>query len=63
MFGMRGNNIAFDAHYAPDDFIYDELRKILPGHDVSYITVEYYKETDGLIRSLQYLKNLQHEFS
>jgi uncharacterized protein (UPF0276 family) len=63
MFGMRKNNIAFDAHYAPDDFIYDELRKVLSGKEVLYITVEYYKEIDGLIRSLKYLKNMQHELS
>jgi uncharacterized protein (UPF0276 family) len=62
-FGMRSDTEAFDAHYAPDEMIYSELRKVLMESDVKYVTVEYYKETDGLIRSLQYLKNMQHELS
>jgi len=60
-FGMRTDTEAFDAHYAPDEMIYNELRKVLQESDVHYATVEYYKETDGLIRSLQYLQNLKHE--
>jgi hypothetical protein len=60
---MRKENKAFDAHYAPDEMIYSELRKVLRESDVHYVTVEYYKETEGLIRSLQYLKNMQHELS
>lgn len=62
-FGMRSETEAFDAHYAPDEMIYSELRKVIKKSDVQYVTVEYYKETDGLIRSLQYLKDIQHELS
>ncbi len=62
-FGMRSETEAFDAHYAPDEMIYTELRKVIQQSDVHYVTVEYYKETEGLIRSLQYLQNLQHELS
>lgn len=62
-FGMRSETEAFDAHYAPDEMIYAELRKVIKQSDVKYVTVEYYKETEGLIRSLQYLKNMQHELS
>ena len=62
-FGMRSETEAFDAHYAPDEMIYSELRKVIKQSDVQYVTVEYYKETEGLIRSLQYLKNMQHELS
>jgi uncharacterized protein (UPF0276 family) len=62
-FGMRSDTEAFDAHYAPDEMIYSELRKVLKESDVKYVTVEYYKETDGLIQSLQYLKNMQYELS
>jgi uncharacterized protein (UPF0276 family) len=62
-FGMRSDTEAFDAHYAPDEMIYNELRKVFLQSDVNYVTVEYYKETDGLIKSLQYLQNLQNELS
>lgn len=62
-FGMRSEHKAFDAHYAPDEMIYNELRKVFLQSDVRYVTVEYYKETDGLIKSLQYLQNLQNELS
>jgi uncharacterized protein (UPF0276 family) len=60
-FGMRSDTEAFDAHYVPDEMIYTELEELLINHDVHYATVEYYKEIDGLIRSLQYLQNLKHE--
>ena len=62
-FGLKSETEAFDAHYAPDEMIYAELRKVLEESEVNYVTVEYYKETDGLIQSLQYLQNMQHEFS
>lgn len=62
-FGMRSDTESFDAHYAPDEMIYTELRKVIAASNVQYVTVEYYKETDGLIHSLQYLKNMQHELS
>ena len=62
-FGMRSETEAYDAHFAPDEFIYSELKKVIEQAAVDYVTVEYYKETDGLIRSLQYLKHMQHELS
>jgi uncharacterized protein (UPF0276 family) len=60
-FGMKSETEAFDAHYAPDEMIYNELRKVIKDGDVQYVTVEYYKETPGLIAALEYLKKLQHE--
>ena len=42
-FGMRSETEAFDAHYAPDEMIYSELRKVIKQSDVQYVTVEYYK--------------------
>ncbi len=60
---MRTETLAFDAHYAPDEGIYSELRHVIRAGDVDYVTVEYYKDTDGLIRSLEYLQNMQHELS
>jgi uncharacterized protein (UPF0276 family) len=60
-YGMRSDTEAFDAHYAPDEMIYTELKELLVSHDIQYVTVEFYKETDGLITSLQYLQNLKHE--
>ncbi len=62
-FGMRSETEAFDAHYAPDEMIYSELRGVLAQNDVHYVTVEYYKETEGLIRSLDHLKQMQHGLS
>jgi uncharacterized protein (UPF0276 family) len=62
-FGMRNKGLAWDAHYAPDEFIFSEVRKIMSDADIDYVTVEYYKEVDGLVKSLAYLKNLQNEFS
>jgi len=62
-FRMRSETEAFDAHDAPDDFIYSELKKLLHENDIEYVTVEYYREIDGLINSLEYLQNLKHELS
>ena len=62
-FGRVSDTEACEAHYAPDEMIFTELEELLVNHDIHYVTVEYYKETDGLIRSLQYLQNLQHELS
>ena len=62
-YGMRSETEAFDAHYAPDEFIYTELKKLLREARIEYATVEYYKEIDGLIQSLKYLQNLKNELS
>jgi uncharacterized protein (UPF0276 family) len=62
-FGMKSGTEAFDAHYAPDEMIYLELKKVLHESDVNYVTVEYYKEMNGLIQSLQYLQKMKHELS
>lgn len=58
-FGMRSETEAYDAHFAPDAFIYSELKKIAERAAVNYVTVEYYRETPGLLESLQYLKSIQ----
>ncbi len=60
---MRTEALAFDAHYPPDEGIYSELREVIRSADVQYVTTEYYRDTDGLVLSLQYLQNMQHELS
>ena len=46
-------NIAYDAHNYPDEFKLNEVRNIMENYStVQYLTVEYYRDVMGLVRSI-----------
>lgn len=54
--GVR-DGMAYDAHFLPDMEEWNEIKMILTMQpQIQYLTIEYYKEIEGLIQSLQYLK-------
>lgn len=58
--GIRDDGLAFDAHEAPDDDLYNEvlnLIKLNPG--IRYLTIEYYKDVEILIPVLEKFQNIK----
>jgi len=54
--GLR-DGVAYDAHFMPEAEEWDEIKLLLTNYPlIQYLTIEYYKELEGLIQSLQYLK-------
>jgi uncharacterized protein (UPF0276 family) len=51
--GLNNDNIAFDAHELPDDAVLAETLSILKSSPIKYLTVEYYKESQGLVLALK----------
>lgn len=51
--------MAYDAHFLPDEEEWTEVRSLLnENKGIKYLTIEYYKEIDGLRSSLQQLKKV-----
>jgi uncharacterized protein (UPF0276 family) len=49
--------MAYDSHFLPDEEEWTEVRSLLNENTgIQYLTIEYYKEIDGLLSSLQQLK-------
>jgi len=55
----QGN--AYDAHALPDDETFAGVRDIMEKYPVRYMTVEYYKDVETLIRLLERLRLLSEE--
>jgi len=52
------SKIAYDSHDKPDASIYEEVFSLIAEYPaIEYLTVEYYKEKDGLIDSIKHLKH------
>lgn len=52
-------NMAYDAHLLPDDDVFFEIQKIIQkSENIKYFTIEYYKDTAELVKSLRYLKKI-----
>lgn len=56
--GVRKDGLAFDAHDYPRKEEYIEVKRLIKDGFVRYLTVEYYKDTARLMRSLKLLKEL-----
>lgn len=51
---IDGHGMAVDAHHAPDAGVFAEVRGLLSVHEtVRYLTVEYYRDTEGLLSALR----------
>lgn len=63
-YAINENNIGYDAHNLPDEREWKELTRIISDNrSVHYLTVEYYKDKDKLIRSLKEAKEIANELS
>jgi len=52
-------NLAYDAHSPPDEEAWEEIREMISTYpNVGYLTVEYYKDKDILIRNLMQAKEI-----
>lgn len=51
-------NLAYDAHNAPDRLSFEQVKSATKKFPPEYLTVEYYKDKDALIRILKEYKNL-----
>ncbi|RPH52395.1 MAG: DUF692 family protein [Desulfobacteraceae bacterium] len=61
--GIDSNNIAYDAHDLPDESIYREVQSMIEMFPVKYLTVEFYKDHDGIIRELERYNRLKDYFN
>jgi uncharacterized protein (UPF0276 family) len=51
--------MAYDAHFLPDEEDWTEVQSLLNENKrIQYLTIEYYKEINGLLSSLQQLKKV-----
>ena len=51
--------MAYDSHFLPDEEEWNEVRSLLnENNGIQYLTIEYYKEIDGLLSSLHQLKKV-----
>ncbi len=58
------NNIAYDEHDLPGKEEWEELKRlILANGNVRYLTIEYYKDTNKLIKSLKEARRTINELS
>jgi len=56
--GIDKNSLAFDAHELPDEIILKETAEIIKRYPVEYLTVEYYREAEGLLGVLSQCRKL-----
>jgi uncharacterized protein (UPF0276 family) len=53
------DKMAYDAHLLPDEDEWTEVRSLLNNYnEIQYLTIEYYKEIEGLLSSLKKLKKV-----
>ena len=58
------NNLAYDEHDLPGKEEWEDLKSlILANGNVKYLTIEYYKDTNKLIRSLKEIREIINELS
>jgi len=55
---INAQGMAYDAHGLPNQEMLAEVERLCHTHPVRYITVEYYKNLPGLLRSLQEVSRL-----
>ena len=58
--GFRQDGTAFDAHEVPDDSMYQHVLELVKKYPVKYLTVEYYKNKDKLIDTLNRFQTLKN---
>ncbi len=57
-FSIDPDGRAFDSHNYPDDQDFIEVSAILKKYDVKYLTPEYYKDVEGLLRIISRIRKM-----
>ena len=60
-FATNGNGLAYDAHHRPKQEEFREVKNIVHTYDVMYLTIEYYKDIDNLLLSIEELRKIKNE--
>jgi len=61
---VGGNNIAYDEHDLPGKEEWGELKELISANgNVRYLTIEYYKEMNKLIKALKEVTGILNELS
>ena len=56
------SNIAYDAHNYPDEFKLEEVSKLIKKYpEIEYLTVEYYRDIENLVMSIDKVKEIANE--
>ena len=61
LFSENGKEYAIDSHNLPSSVNTKECIDILRNWKIQYLTIEYYKDVNGLIRYLPYLRDLLYK--
>jgi hypothetical protein len=61
--GIRENGQPYDAHELPGIEEFLEVRDLASIYSLAYLTIEYYKSTQGLISSLQKAHKIKNEIT
>ena len=63
-FTINEDNLAYDTHNLPSTEEWEEVRSLILAHrNTEYITVEYYKDKNNLIKSLEKARTIINELS
>ena len=55
-YDVNEDNLAFDAHKVPDEIEFAEVKNLSTNGKLKYLTIEYYKSGEVLIKSIKKLK-------
>jgi uncharacterized protein (UPF0276 family) len=61
--GIRENGHAYDAHERPGIEEFQEVRDLASNYSLEYLTIEYYKSTQGLVSILQESHKIKNEIT
>ena len=63
-YAVDKNNIAYDEHNLPEKEEWEELKSLISSTcSIRYLTIEYYKDTNKLIKSLKEVREIINELS
>lgn len=57
-FGVNAEGIAYDAHELPDEQTFQDVKLIARSFSPEYLTIEYYKDADKLLQTLEVYRNI-----
>jgi uncharacterized protein (UPF0276 family) len=61
-FSVDENGLAYDAHTPPGEEEWQEVRSLIPAYPgVEYLTIEFYRDKNKLIKSLKKAKEIKNE--
>jgi len=61
--GINGNGQAYDAHELPGHAEFCEVEELANRHPFNYLTIEYYKDANGLVSALREASKIKNEIA